>query len=87
MQDGVQYPNQIFVANFIHENEFGKVKYTIILAAKNNDTARKHLKTLFGIEKDLILLVNSGYQTIYDQTGKEPLEVQAKILFHTHVLS
>lgn len=79
----IPHPNKTFVADFIHENEFGKVKYVIILAAKDKKTAEQHLLNLFGIKPSLTWLMNTNSLTIYDQVGK-PLPVQAKILYNTH---
>lgn len=76
----VQYPNKTFIADFIHRN----TAYVIILVADSQETASSYLKEKLNIQPELKWLMNNNYPTIYDQTGQNPLPVQAKILYKTH---
>jgi hypothetical protein len=88
MQSGVQYPNKIFVADFVNKAELGfkdyNIRYIIVIAAKDIDTAVDFLDAQFNIKPALTYIVNAGHQTLYDQTGNKPLNVQAKILYFSH---
>lgn len=79
----MEYPNKTYVADFTNENEFGVTKYTMVLTAKDEETASNYLNDLFKIRPKLTWLMNCNHPTIYNQAGNKPLEVQAKILFKT----
>lgn len=85
------YPNKTFVLETIREAGMSgyQVKHIMIIVADTKETAAMYLKEKLGFDgvpNDLIWLMNCDHPTIYDQTGKKPLEVQAKIMYNTSVI-
>jgi len=80
------YPNKTFVLDTETETEFGKRKHVIIIVAEDKETAAQYLKDKLGFKgspNDLTWLMDTNHPTIYDQTGKTALNVQAKIMYNT----
>ena len=75
--------NKIYVLEFTGDNQFGGTShFVIVVAASSSIVARTYVKEKIGIDVDPVLLPNSTYSTIYDRTGKQPLEIQFKILYN-----
>lgn len=84
----VQYPNKIYVCEYKGDNQFnGKSHFVVVVAASSSEVAKVHVKEKIGFDCEPKWLMNAGYQTIYNQFGNKPLDVQVKILsnntFHT----
>jgi len=77
------HPNKTFVADFVHEGNFGKSKHTVIVAARDKQTAEDYLYNKLGIRPALTWLMGCDHEIIRDQKGNAE-EVQAKILFNTY---
>ena len=80
------YPNKTFVLDTETDTEFGKRKHFGILVAKDAETAAQYINEKLGgncSANELTWLMDANYPTIYDQTGKKPLNVQAKIMYNT----
>jgi hypothetical protein len=82
----MEYPNKTFVLDIIKETGFGtKRRHIVMVAAKDKETAAEYLKDKLGFDgvpNDLTWLMNTHHITLYDQTGRKELEVQAKILYN-----
>jgi len=77
----MNYPNKIYVCEYTGPNAVnGQSHFVVIVAASSSEVAREHVKKLIGFDKEPLWLMNAVYPTIYNQTGSEPLEVQAIIL-------
>lgn len=89
----MDYPNKTYILDKVVEqpigNEVIKRKHLVIVAAKNEKIAAQHLRDKLGFnghERELVWLMNTNHTTMYDQTGKKELNVQAKILYNTVTL-
>jgi len=85
MSDQLPRQNKTYVAEYLRDTgNLGTFKRTVIIAAANEPTARHYLKEMVGGEPDeLTWLKDCNYKTIYDQTGRKELELQAKIIYST----
>jgi hypothetical protein len=84
----MEYPNKTYVAEYLREvgnNTKQTFKRTVVLTAKDEATAKKHLKEVVGsYPEELTWLMDTNHPTLYNQTGNTPLLLQAKILYSTH---
>lgn len=80
----MQYPNKTYVAKYDrHVPVLGHLTKTVVIAARDKETAREHLIDKLGsAPEELIWLMDCQYKTIYNQTGNKSLPVQAKILYN-----
>ena len=83
--DNLHRPNKTYVAEYLRDaGSIGIFKRTIVIAADSEDTANSYLKEIVGSRPDdLKWLMDCNYKVIRDQTGKNELPVQAKILYST----
>lgn len=86
----VQYPNKTFVLDIEKVSVFGDLrKHVVIVVADTKGTAARHLKDKLGFDgevNDLTWLMDCNHPTIYDQTGRKVLPIQAKIMYNTSVI-
>ena len=82
----VQYPNKTFVLDTEKDTAFGRRKHFVIVVAKDKETAAMYINDKLSGNvhpNDLTWLMDTNHPTLYDQTGKKELNVQAKILYNT----
>lgn len=80
----MQYPNKTYVGKYDrHVPVLGHLTKTVVIVARNEETAREHLIDKLGsAPEELIWLMDCQYKTIYDQTGNKIVLPQAKILYN-----
>ena len=81
----MNYPNKIYVFEYDGDSGFvgDRVFYCIVVAASDLETAAAHVKEKIGIEAAHMTCLMGVYPTIYTSNGREPKEVQAKILYNS----
>lgn len=84
-------PNKVFVLTCVYKSYFnsGLERLVLLIAAESVDVAESYFKSVYKIDEtpdrvvDLACtwIMGASYQTIYEQNGENPKEVQASILF------
>lgn len=86
--NSIAYPNKTFVFEKTYDHFFGTTTQVVVIAASDKETAAEHIKEKLGFDilpHELVWLMDANYKTIYDQTGRKPLEKQAQILYNTGI--
>jgi len=84
----MNYPNKTFVLDIEKQSELGgtRRRQFVIIVADSKETAAMYINDKLNgniIPNELTWLMDTNHPTIYDQTGRKPLEVQAKIMYNT----
>jgi hypothetical protein len=88
----MNYPNKTFVLDRDKQSDLNGIRrrHIMIIVADSKETAAMYINDKLNGDihpNELQWLMGCDHQTIYDQTGKKALEVQAKIMYSTIIIS
>lgn len=78
----MDYPNKVYVSEFKGKNSMNSFSHlVIIIAASSTEVAKQYIWDKVGYKLEPVWLMNTVYPTIWDQSGRNPEPIQAKILY------